>query len=111
MRPDTIECSFAWMQEAMDDMSWSERRDFRRENLFWYLFNVMHRIFPNMAQELHPTFGFKPGGHCLTFYCLHSAKDIVVLGYENKHDTYSKLLTNAIVWMSPIDIVFRSQYV
>ena len=96
MRPDTVECTFAWMQDALDDMSWSERRDFNRENLFWPLYNVMHRIFPNMAQELHPTFGFKPGGHLPDFLLSpNSVKDIVVLGYENKHDTYSKLLTNA----------------
>lgn len=92
MFPNTVECTFAWMQEMMDDMSWRVRRDFQQENLFWPLYNIMHRIFPKMALELHPTFGLKPDGKLPDFlFSPNSVKDIVVLGDRS----CSKLLTNA----------------
>lgn len=94
MDPNTVECTFAWMQDAMNDMSWSERRDFQKENVFWPFYDIMHRIYPKMAMEQHPVLGLALDS-CSEYPGFlkqpNSVRDIVFLGNLNSDRDYMAL--------------------
>ena len=54
-RADTIGATFGWMQDLLDDMYWSARREFESEKIFWPLYDIMLRVYPDKAMNLPPT--------------------------------------------------------
>ena len=45
-QPNTINATFGWMQEILDNLYWSARREFEDERIFWPLYDIMLRIYP-----------------------------------------------------------------
>lgn len=54
-QPDTVEATFGWMRELSSSLSWRERRGFEEEQVFWPLYDIMFRVYPDKAMDLPST--------------------------------------------------------
>ena len=54
-QPDTVEATFGWMTELRSSMSWSKKRAFDKEEIFWPLYDIMFRVYPDKALNLPST--------------------------------------------------------
>ena len=54
-QPDTVDAVFGWMAELRSDLGWSAQRAFDKEQIFWPLYNIMFRVYPDKAMNLPST--------------------------------------------------------
>ena len=49
-RPDTSNARFAWMESLRDEMEWREAHRFDKEDVFWPLFDISLKLYPERIQ-------------------------------------------------------------
>ena len=49
---DLVDGSFKWMRDIEDDLYWNDKRAFNKENLFWPLYEMFVRLYPDRPMDL-----------------------------------------------------------
>ena len=85
-RPNTSNARFAWMESLRDEMEWREGHRFDKEDVFWPLFDISLKLYPERIQALPPTLDLGNDYCCKRWpsflYGQHPVRHVVVHNSE-----------------------------